>query len=265
MEKRFSIEELTCLHLLRYRYADICSRNEQELREIITLHPATFAKAKVILEKQEEADVCVIPYYAKDYPASFTKIGIEAPMIIHLLGNKELLYDENSVAIIGSRTTDGNGFNMAYHLAQKYALKGNTIVSGLALGCDSAAHQGCIDANGKTVAIVASGLNITYPKMNVSLQKEIISKGGLIISEQPFGVKANPTRLYARNRLQAALAQKIIVVQCPIKSGTMNTVYFAHKYGCKIYAVAYSQYDEHNAGNEYILKNEIGRVFSFVS
>lgn len=86
MEKRFSIEELICLHLLRCRYADICSKNEQELRETIALHPATFAKAKMVLKKQQEAGVCVIPYYAEDYPASFAKIGAEAPALIHLLG-----------------------------------------------------------------------------------------------------------------------------------------------------------------------------------
>lgn len=258
MEKRFSIEELTCLHLLRCHYADICSKEERELREIIALHPATFAKAKIILEKQKETGVYVIPYYADDYPVLFAKIGIEAPALIHLLGNKELLYKENSIAIIGSRNADDVGCNIAYQLAKDYALKGNTIVSGLALGCDSSAHQGCVDANGKTIVVVASGLNIVHPKANESLQKEIINRGGLIISEQPFGVKANPARLYARNRLQAALAQKVVVVQCAVKSGTMNTVHFAYKYGCKIYAVAYGQYDEHNAGNEYILKNGIG-------
>ena len=251
-------EELTCLHLLRCHYADICSKEERELRETIALHPAIFAKAKMIVEKQKETGVYVIPYYADDYPVSFAKIGAEAPALIHLFGNKELLYKENSAAIIGSRNADDAGCNIAYQLAKDYALKGNTIVSGLALGCDSAAHQGCVDANGKTIAVVASGLNIVHPKANESLQKEIIDKGGLIISEHPFGVKANPARLYARNRLQAALAQKVVVVQCAVKSGTMNTVHFAHKYGCKIYAVAYDQYDEHNAGNEYILKNGIG-------
>lgn len=258
MGNRFSIEELTCLHLLRCHYADICGKEERELRETIALHPATFAKAKMICEKEKEANICIIPYYADDYPVSFAQIGVEAPALIHLLGNKELLYNENSIAIIGSRNTDDVGCNIAYQLARDNALKGNVIVSGLALGCDSAAHQGCIDANGKTIAVVASGLNIVHPKANEFLQQEIIDKGGLIISEQPFGVKANPARLYARNRLQAALAQRVIVVQCAVKSGTMNTVYFAHKYGCKIYAVAYGQYDEHNAGNEYILKNGIG-------
>ena len=106
MEKRFSIEELTCLHLLRCHYADIYSKEERELRETIALRPATFAKVKMILGKQKEAGVCVIPYYADDYSASFAKIGAEAPALIHLLGNKKLLYNENSIAIIGSRNAD---------------------------------------------------------------------------------------------------------------------------------------------------------------
>ena len=115
----------------------------------------------------------------------------------------------------------------------------------------------CIDANGKTIAVVASGLNIVHPKANESLQKEIINKGGLIISEQPlawkpilYGICPQPTA--------SSFGTKVIVVQCAVKSGTMNTVYFAHKYGCKIYAVAYGQYDKHNAGNEYILNKGIG-------
>lgn len=90
MEKKFSIEELICLHLLRCHYADICNKEERELRETIAFHPAIFAKAKMILERQKEAGICVIPYYADDYPASFAKIGAEAPALIHLLGDKEI-------------------------------------------------------------------------------------------------------------------------------------------------------------------------------
>lgn len=76
-------------------------------------------------------------------------------------------------------------------------------------------------------------------------------------------MKANPTRLFARNRLQAALSQKVIVVQCAMKSGTMNTVRFAQKYGCKIYAVAYKQYNECNAGNEYILQSGMDILLNY--
>lgn len=172
MEKKFSIEELICLHLLRFRYSDICSKDEQELRKMITQSSVTLAKAKMIIEKQKEAGIDTISYYAEDYPAPFTRIGTEAPTVIYLSGNKDLLYQkENSVAVIGARNADSIGCDIAYQLARKYALRGNIIVSGLALGCDAAAHQGCIDANGKTVAVVASGLNIVYPKVNTSLQQ----------------------------------------------------------------------------------------------
>lgn len=260
MEKRFSIEELTCLHLLQCRYADICSKEERELRETIALHPAIFAKAKMIVEKQKETGVYVIPYYADDYPVSFAKISVEAPALIHLLGNKELLYKENSIAIIGSRNADDVGCKIAYQLAKDYALKGNTIVSGLALGCDTAAHRGCLDAEGQTIAIVASGLDITHPKVNKTLQEEIVAKGGTIVSEHPFGMKANPTRLVARCRMQVALTQSVIVAQCPIISGTMYAVRFAQEYDGDffgwendIYAVEYDTWDELNSGNKFLL------------
>ena len=92
------------------------------------------------------------------------------------------------------------------------------------MGCDTAAHRGCLDADGQTIAVVASGLDITHPKVNKSLQDEIIAKGGAILSEHPFGVKANPTKLVARCRMQVVLTQSVIVAQCPIISGTMYAV-----------------------------------------
>ncbi|MBM6669964.1 hypothetical protein H6B14_04160 [Phocaeicola coprophilus] len=75
MDKKFSIEELTCLHLLRCHYADICGKEERELRKTIALHPATFAKAKMICEKEKEANICIIPYYADDYPVHLLKLA----------------------------------------------------------------------------------------------------------------------------------------------------------------------------------------------
>ena len=141
-----------------------------------------------------------------------------------------------------------------------FAKQGHPIVSGLALGCDTAAHRGCLDAGGQTVAIVASGLNLTHPKENKSLQEEIIRQGGLILSEHPFGVKANPTRLVARCRMQVVLSRQVIVAQCPIVSGTMYAVHFAREYDGdiygwenEVYAVAYDSYDEKSSWNQFLL------------
>ena len=139
------------------------------------------------------------------FPEAFKAIGEDCPERIYAMGNLDLLKREHMVAIIGSRKATRTGNSKAYDLGISYAKKGYVVVSGLALGCDASAHRGCMAADGGTIAIVATGLNLVHPRENIPLQEEILRKGGLILSEQPLGVKANPTRLVSRNRLQAAL------------------------------------------------------------
>ena len=163
------------------------------------------------------------------FPEAFKAIGEDCPERIYAMGNLDLLKREHMVAIIGSRKATRTGNSKAYDLGISYAKKGYVVVSGLALGCDASAHRGCMAADGGTIAIVATGLNLVHPRENIPLQEEILRKGGLILSEQPLGVKANPTRLVSRNRLQAALSEEVIVAECPKHSGTMHTVRFAQK------------------------------------
>ena len=95
------------------------------------------------------------------------------------------------------------------------------------------------------------------------MQEEILSKVGLIISEHPLGTKANPTRLVARNRLQAALSQPVVVAECPEQSGTMHTVRFAQKYGKQVRAVLFKGRNEMNSGNSFIVEQGIGEYIEF--
>lgn len=192
------------------------------------------------------------------FPEAFRSIGEDCPERIYALGNLDLLKSEHMVAIIGSRKATRAGNSKAYDLGLSYAKKGFAVVSGLALGCDAAAHRGCMAGEGDTIAVVATGLDIVHPYENIPLQEEILKKGGLILSEQPLGVKANPARLVARNRLQAALAEEIVVAECPFHSGTMHTVHFAQKYGKTIKAVNYPYSKEENSGNKYIISSGIG-------
>ena len=192
------------------------------------------------------------------FPEAFKAIGEDCPERIYAMGNLDLLKRERIVAIIGSRKATRTGNNKAYDLGVSYAKKGYVVVSGLALGCDASAHRGCMDADGGTIAIVATGLNLVHPRENIPLQEEILRKGGLILSEQPLGVKANPTRLVARNRLQAALSEEVIVAECPKHSGTMHTVRFAQKYGKKVKAARLPYDKEENSGNKYIIDTGIG-------
>lgn len=192
------------------------------------------------------------------FPASFRAIGKDCPESIYALGNLELLKSEHMVAIIGSRKATRTGNSKAYELGLNYAKKGYVVVSGLALGCDAAAHRGCMAGGGGTIAIVATGLDRVHPHENISLQEEILKKGGLILSEHPLGVKANPARLVARNRLQAAHSEEVVVAECPVHSGTMHTVRYAQKYGKTIKAAILPYEKEENSGNKYIITSGLG-------
>ena len=259
-----SVEELLCLQLLGYSSRQIIERVNPEVYERLkrTAAKATreLDKAKRILDRQVKAGVITIPYYAADYPYHFRNLCNDTPPLIHVSGNVELLNRDDTVTIIGARAADADGLDASYRFARQIGGQGHVVVSGLALGCDTAAHRGCLDADGQTVAIVASGLDITHPKVNWILQEEIVAKGGAILSEHPFGVKANPTRLVARCRMQVALTQSVIVAQCPIISGTMYAVRFAQEYDGDffgwendIYAVEYDTWNELNSGNKFLL------------
>lgn len=234
------------------------------LREIAQKSRRELDKARYILERQAKAGVVTIPYYADEYPRHFCGLGNDAPPLIHVLGNRELLNREDNVTIIGSRAADRDGLAAASRMAEQIGGAGHVVISGLAEGCDTAAHRGCLDAGGQTVAIVASGLDIVYPKSNKALQDEILANGGIILSEHPFGVKANPTRLVARCRMQVVLTQSVIVAQCPVVSGTMYAVHFAQEYNeysydgweSSIYAVSFAEWNERNSGNEYLLDSD---------
>ena len=261
-----SIEELLCLLLLGYSSRQLFGEMEYDgsLKAVVSKSIYELDKAKRILDRQAKAGVVTIPYYAETYPRHFRNLGMDAPPLIHVLGEEKLLNREDNVAIIGARAADKEGLDMAYRLANQIGRQGHVVISGLALGCDTAAHRGCLDADGQTIAVVASGLDITHPKVNKPLQDEIVAKGGIILSEHPFGVKANPTRLVARCRLQVALTQLVIVAQCPIISGTMYAVRFAQEYNGEnsgsrrqIYAVEYDTKNELNSGNKFLLDNNL--------
>lgn len=272
---KFSMEELVCLHTLGYYVKDILSAKNtnpktlayiqyseeqsiESLKRAVSMSKTNIEKATRILNNQTQTGIVSIPYYASDYPQLLMDLK-DTPLLIHALGNKDLLYEEKTIAIIGARRADHIGCNAAFHLAQKYATNNHVIISGLALGCDTAAHLGCLSVKGKTIAIVGSGLDITHPKENRYLQEKILDSGGLLLSEQPLGARATPTRLVARNRLQAALAKQVIVAQCPIKSGTMYTVQFAREIKRDVFAVKYNHYNELSSGNEYLIREHIGK------
>lgn len=185
-----------------------------------------------------------------DFPDPLLSLETDCPDKIYFKGTKGWLASGNHVAIIGARDATAEECELARQLGRLFS--SDIVVSGLARGIDTAAHQGCVEAVGVSVAVVATGLDKTYPKENADLELAILQNGGMIVSEYPEGTKANPTRLIARTRLQMAIADKVIVVACEKESGTMHAVDWAVKLGNPIFAIKNDR-----SGNRHLIDSGI--------
>ena len=251
--KTLNIDEVLVLKWRRLPASQILNTDLEAFNKLYDEEPIEFVrlldKANKILDKQEALGIKTLSIQDDEYPEKLKAIGNEAPVLIHCLGNLELLKEDKAIAVIGARAADKQGLNAAYKLGKEYAENGYIIVSGLAYGCDKAAHEGCLSVGGKTIAIVGSGLDIVHPIENSELQRKILEAGGLILSEQLLKQKASPRTLVARNRLQAALSEAVILAQCPIKSGSLHTMRFTRNYKKESLAVEFPKRTETNAGN----------------
>lgn len=156
-----------------------------------------------------------------------------------------------AVAMVGTRKASEHGMAAARSYARALAESGLCIVSGLAYGIDAASHRGCLDAKGKTIAVVGSGIDdlTLYPRANLRLAQEILASGGLIISENPADTKPQTWDFVKRNRLIAALARATVVVEAPVKSGALTTAKYALELGREVYAVPGDALRENTKGS----------------
>lgn len=194
--------------------------------------------ARQVLQKSEEEGIGVLGYYDEHYPELLRRTldekgKVDAPLILFHRGNLDVL-TKPSVTIIGTREPTSAGIKAGYFFAEKFAKVGFNIVSGLALGCDSTAHQGALKGKGATTAFLPGGLDweSIYPKKNLQLAKQIVENGGLLMSEYPIGQSGNRYNLVARDRLQAGLSKATIVIQTAEKGGTIHAItstLLAHK------------------------------------
>jgi DNA processing protein len=158
------------------------------------------------------------------------------------------------VAIVGTRRATPTGKAIAKRFAESLARAGLTVVSGLALGIDAAAHNGALQANGRTIAVLGNGLNHIYPKENERLGEEIIATGGTLISEYPPGTPSLPKNFIERNRIIAGLSRGIIVIEAPEKSGALATARFALEQNREIFVIPGSIEREEYAGSHELIK-----------
>lgn len=187
-------------------------------------------------EKLKNFNVNYITLLDQDYPISL-KNTLKPPFVLFYKGNIKLLKSENKkIAVIGSRENTDYGKNVTENICSDLVKENFIIVSGLAKGIDSIAHNSCLTNNGNTIAVLGNGLDIYYPKENAKLYEKI-EKNGLLISEYPPNTSPNKSHFPSRNRIIAGLSEGVLIIEAKEKSGTMNTVYHALEDGKQIFCV----------------------------
>lgn len=168
------------------------------------------------------------------YPTIFSQL-IPRPDVLYYEGRPELLH-KPAVTIIGSRHPSGYGLSVCQQLVEKLIQHDIVIISGFALGIDVCAHRSAIDGGGKTIAVLGSGLDVSYPRAHNYL-KQPIRQTGLLLTEYPDGTRPRPEHFPKRNRLLAAMADEVVVVECRKRSGSMITVDYAIDLGVPVHAI----------------------------
>jgi DNA processing protein len=175
-----------------------------------------------------EANIQPISWSDSAYPALLRLIP-DPPAILFVKGNLDAVRTLPGIAVIGTREPTLAGPVVAKRVTQFLVDAGFCIVSGLARGIDAVAHRTAIDSSGRTVAVMAEGLDKIYPKEHTRLAEEILEGGGALVSEHQLGVRARGASFVERDRIQSGLSLAVVPIQTSLSGGTMHTVRFAEK------------------------------------
>ena len=199
------------------------------------------------LEKLERLRIRVLTLKDKTYPPLLREIE-DAPPVLYTYG-KLTEADQFALAVVGTRNSTTYGRQVTEHIVTDLAKGQVTVVSGLALGIDTIAHNAALEAGGRTIAVLASGLDIIYPPVNRGLARRIVESGqGALVTEYPLGIQPEGGNFPARNRIISGLALGVLVVEAPEKSGALITAEHALKQGREVFAIPGSILSSRSAG-----------------
>ena len=186
------------------------------------------------------------------FPSSLRTFEV-APVVLYIKGKVECL-DQRSVAIVGSRSASFYGCKSAKAFAKSFARAGMLVVSGLARGIDTAAHQGCLEADGGTIAVIGCGFNFMYPKENILLM-ERISRQGAVVSEFPFAMPPLKHHFPWRNRIISALSLATVVIEARSQSGALITADYALAKNKDVFVVPSNIDSETSLGSNQLIQD----------
>ena len=197
------------------------------------------------------------------YPECLKEIS-NPPLKLYYKGNLDLLKEERLIAVVGTRNPSSYGKLCCEYMVKKMSRANITIVSGFAKGIDSIAHKTSLLTDGKTIAVIASGLDIVYPASNLSLYREIEEKG-LILSEYEAGVKPFKSNFPQRNRIIAGLSKGTIVVESKDRGGSLITADLALEFNRDVYAVPGDVFSEYSKGCNNLIRDSKAKSLSNIN
>jgi DNA processing protein len=216
-----------------------CSASPTLLQGLMSLTPEQAlqvnspltSESRRIIDRVRESVVTIVD---DDYPNLLREIA-DPPLVLHCAGDRSLL-DMAAVSIVGSRRATPYGINAAEMLARELAVAGACVISGLARGIDAAAHRSALDAGGKTIAVLGTGIDVVYPRSNTRLFQRIVSEG-LVVSDFPPGSPPLPEHFPMRNRIISGLSLGTVIVEATARSGSLITARMAAEQNREVFAV----------------------------
>lgn len=216
-----------------------------------------WAKSLEQLNRNHKAGIQVFSFHDEQYPKRLRDIP-DPPAVLFVKGKTKGLHSTESLAIVGTRKPTQYGEEVALRSARTAAEKGFVIVSGLAYGCDTRAHEGCLEVGGVGIAVLAHGLDKVYPAANRDLANRLVEQGGCLVSEYPVGTKPSRSAFVERDRIQSGLSEAVLVIETGVKGGTMHTVRFAHEQKRLLACIDHTgKFSAHNKskGNKKLIKD----------
>lgn len=257
-------EKLLILRLPRIgpvRYAQLISAygTPAAVVESMNLDMAHYDMVRREMDVAAQQNIQYIPDDDARYPTNLRAVKNHPP-IICVRGNVDTL-NKPMVSIVGTRHATGAGMGFVKGLAASFAKHGVVVVSGMAIGTDSAAHAGAlsVDGNAQTIAVLAGGVDYIWPVENESLYWRIVERGA-IISEMPVGFIPSPTNFAQRNRWIAGMSEKLILGEADMNSGSMTTARFAIEIGRPLWAIPSHPADLRAAGPNSLISDGLAKL-----
>lgn len=222
--------------------------------EIDKIKSVSLDDAKNTLSYAKNHKCTVITPDDNEFPTGLKNIDC-IPCALYVQGNLLGLNDELLITLVGTRQNTTYGERAARRLSFDLAAAGCVVVSGLAMGIDFASHEGSLSANGRTIGLLACGLDVDYPSLSHELKKRILDSGGALITEFPFGERPVRYHFNIRNRLLSGISSGVVVIQAPERSGALNTANHALEQNRDVFAVPGEIFDISMAGCNRLIRD----------